>query len=155
MTTPLLPKAPDKLTQFIEVEFHAKHRKQLPALITLADRVETVHAGQEHVPAGLANLLRTMAGELEVHMKKEELILFPAMRRASKGLDAPITAMRGDHDDHSEEVARIKHLTNDLTPPAKACGSWAQLYAELGEFISDLENHIRIENDILFPHFES
>jgi regulator of cell morphogenesis and NO signaling len=40
-----------------------------------------VHFGDDHVPEGLADLLQQMIGALEVHMKKEELILFPAIRR--------------------------------------------------------------------------
>jgi len=149
------PENPAELTQFIETRYHATHRTQLPALIVLAEKVETVHQNEADVPAGLAALLRKISGELEVHMKKEELILFPAMRRAMAGLDAPITAMRGDHDDHTNEVAMIKRLTNNLTLPAGACGSWTRLYADLNEFVVDLEEHIRLENDVLFPRFET
>jgi len=95
-----------------------------------------------------------MIGELEVHMKKEELILFPAMRRAAVGLDAPIAAMRDDHDQHAADIDRIGQLTNGLVPPQGACRSWKRLYRELDEFITDLEEHIRLENEVLFPQFE-
>ncbi|MEZ5812808.1 MAG: hemerythrin domain-containing protein [Rhizobiaceae bacterium] len=155
MTRPPPPRDPGDLTRFIETQYHAKHRAQLPALAALSEKVETVHAGQADVPAGLAELLRTMIGTLEVHMKKEELILFPAIRRAVVGLDAPIAAMRADHDDHEAEVRRIMQLTDDLTLPEGACRSWTRLYAEVGEFLDDLKEHIRLENDILFPQFEA
>lgn len=155
MTKPPPPQDPADLTRFIETEYHARHRAQLPPLADLADRVEAVHAGQAEVPAGLAKLLRRMIGELEVHMKKEELILFPAIRRAAEGLDAPIAAMRADHDDHEEEIAQIRQLTSGLALPGGACGSWTRLYAGLGEFLDELGEHIRLENDILFPPFET
>ena len=107
------------------------------------------------MPAGLAALLRRMIGALEVHMKKEELILFPAIRKAAAGLDAPIAAMRADHDDHEAEVERIRQLTGGLTLPQGACRSWTRLYAGVGEFLDDLADHIRLENDVLFPQFET
>ena len=70
-----------ELTRYIETRYHARHREQLPSLAAMAEKVETVHFGDDHVPEGLSNILRRMIGELEVHMKKEELILFPAIRK--------------------------------------------------------------------------
>lgn len=155
MTRPIPPQDPADLTRYIEAEYHAKHRTQLPELAALSEKVETVHAGQANVPAGLAELLRRMIGELEVHMKKEELMLFPAIRKAVSGLDAPIAAMRTDHDDHEADIERIRQLTNGLTLPEEACGSWTRLYAGVGEFLDDLAAHIRLENNVLFPQFEA
>lgn len=155
MTKPIPPQDPSDLTRYIEAEYHAKHRAQLPELAELSEKVEIIHAGQAEVPAGLAALLRRMIGALEVHMKKEELILFPAIRNAAPGLDAPIAAMRADHDDHEAEVEEVRHLTNGLTLPEGACRSWTRLYAGLGEFLEDLAAHIRLENDVLFPQFET
>uniref|UniRef100_UPI003B525722 hemerythrin domain-containing protein n=1 Tax=Roseovarius indicus TaxID=540747 RepID=UPI003B525722 len=155
MTKSPPPQDPAKLTSFIESEYHAKHRAQLPGLAALSEKVEAVHAGQADVPAGLAELLRRMTGELEVHMKKEELILFPAIRNATAGLDEPIAAMRADHDDHKAEIDQIRHLTNGLTLPTNACRSWTRLYAGVGEFLDDLQAHIRRENEVLFPQFEA
>jgi regulator of cell morphogenesis and NO signaling len=103
----------------------------------------------------LAELLREMVGDLEVHMKKEELILFPAIRRSAEELDVPITAMREDHDNHAEQIERIKNVTANLTLPEDACRSWTRLYTDLSAFICDLEDHIRVENDVLFPQLES
>lgn len=155
MTRTLPPDNPADLTRYIEIEFHAKHRDQLPALAALSEKVEAVHRGQADVPVGLAVVLRRMIGELEVHMKKEELILFPAIRRAATGLDGPITAMRADHDDHQAEVEQIRRITGNLSLPEGACGSWTRLYTEVGEFLDDLDEHIRLENDVLFPQFET
>lgn len=144
-----------ELTRYIEARYHARHREQLPALADLAGKVERVHVGQEHVPAGLSDLLRQLIGELEVHMKKEELILFPAMRKGGgAGIEHPIAVMRSDHDDHDREIAEIRRLTGGPTLPDGACRSWTALYAGLDEFITDLTAHIRLENEVLFPMFE-
>ncbi len=144
------------LTRHIENRYHARHREQLPALVALAERVEDVHFGDEDLPEGLSLLLRRLIGELEVHMKKEELLLFPAIRRGGlPGTAEKVAAMRADHDDHAQEQAEIRRLTRNLTLPGGACRTWAALYAGLEEFLADLSEHIRLENDELFPPFEA
>ena len=101
-------------------------------------------------------LLQRLIGKLEVHMKKEKLILFPAIRRGGgPGIDNPIAVMRADHDDHQTEVAQIRRLTHDLTLPDDACQSWTALYDGLGDFLHDLDTHSRLENDVLFLRFET
>lgn len=145
-----------ELTRHIEARYHARHRVQLPTLADLAGRVEQVHAGHADVPTGLSELLRGMIGELEVHMKKEELILFPAMRQGGgPGIEHPISVMRADHDDHDREVAEIRRLTGGPKLPDGACRSWTALYGGLDEFMTDLTEHMRLENEVLFPMFES
>ena len=143
------------LTRYIETRYHQRHRAQLPSLADMAERVERVHAAEDAVPAGLSDLLRRMIGEMEVHMKKEELILFPAIRKGGvPGLEHPIAVMRADHDGHDRDIAEILRLTANLSLPDGACGSWTALYAGLAEFVGDLTEHMRLENDVLFPLFE-
>ena len=72
------------LTRHIEARYHQRHRAQLPRVAEMAAKVETVHFGNEALPKGLSDLLRRMIGEMEVHMKKEELILFPAIRAGGR-----------------------------------------------------------------------
>lgn len=143
------------LTRHIETRYHAMHREHLPVLAQMAERIESVHFGEDTVPVGLADLLERMIGSMDLHMKKEELILFPAIRDGGMaGLENPISAMRADHDHHEAEVAEIHRLTHNLTLPDGACGTWTALYRGLTEFLGDLEEHVRLENDVLFPQFE-
>jgi len=144
-----------ELTRHIETRYHARHREQLPELAELSAKVEMVHAGTEGVPTGLADILSHLIGEMEVHMKKEELILFPAIRAGGHpGLEHPIAEMRTDHDHHEADVERIRAITGGPYLPEGACRSWTRLYAGVEEFISDLNEHIRLENEVLFPQFE-
>ena len=101
MTEAAAPSEPTALTRHIEERYHARHREQLPQLVAMAERVEDVHFGDVGVPDGLSALLHEMLGELEVHMKKEELILFPAIRKGGMpGIETPIAVMRADHAGH-------------------------------------------------------
>jgi regulator of cell morphogenesis and NO signaling len=152
-----LPEETAQLIDYILLCYHQKHRHQLPQLLEMARRVEQVHAAKPEVPAGLADVLQRALGELEVHMKKEELMIFPAMRRSdgSRPLDGPTSMLREDHSDQERLLEQISLLTDDFTPPANACGTWRALYAGAAEFRDDLIEHIQIENEILFPRFES
>ena len=144
-----------ELTRHIETRYHERHRAQLPLLVEMAEKVETVHSEDKAVPSGLADILRRMIGEMEVHMKKEELILFPAIRAGGgEGIEQPIAMMRADHDEHDRELAEIRRLTRDLTLHEGACGTWTGLYEGLAEFMADLTEHMRLENKVLFPQFE-
>ncbi|MEZ5794936.1 hemerythrin domain-containing protein [Albidovulum sp.] len=143
------------LIDHILTRYHEVHRTELAALCPLAEKVETVHADDALAPRGLAGALGTLWREMEEHMAKEERILFPAMRGGGMpGIEHPIAVMRADHDDHAANIALIRRLTADLTPPEHACGSWRSLYAGAAKLLDDLAAHVALENDILFPRFE-
>jgi regulator of cell morphogenesis and NO signaling len=142
------------LSDLIETRYHATHRRELPELIKLAKRVEAVHQDHGAVPRGITALLERMSGELEVHMKKEELILFPAMRRGGHPMIAqPIAVMLAEHDDHGAHLRELEALTKDFAAPEDACPSWRALYVGAKKLVDDLMEHIHTENNILFPRF--
>lgn len=147
-------RTPD-LIALIERDFHAVHRAEIPPLVELARKVERVHADVAVAPKGLAVALEEAQRDLDLHMKKEEMILFPAMRRGgAEGLVNPITVMRSDHKDHLETISRLEDLCHGFALPDGACGSWRALYAGVSKFCADLREHMHLENDILFPRFE-
>jgi regulator of cell morphogenesis and NO signaling len=144
-----------ELTRHIETRYHGRHRQQLPQLVALAEMIEDLHEPDRGVPEGVTAVLRRMIGEMEVHMKKEELLVFPLIRKGGGAvLTERIASLRADHGDHDRDLAAIRRLTGGLTLPAGACTPWATLYDGLAEFIADLSEHIRLENDVLFPQFE-
>lgn len=140
------------LVHHILTRYHDVHRRQLPEVIRMAQRVEQVHGANEACPRGLAEHLIEMADELESHMRKEELILFPMLQtHASPAqVSAPISVMRHEHDQHGEALQRLRALTNDYTPPKGACNTWRALYTNLRQLEDDLMQHIHLENNILF-----
>lgn len=147
------PVATPALIDHILARYHETHRRELPELVRLARTVEKVHAARADVPRGLADLLARMTSELEQHMAKEEVILFPAMKRGGLPLDAPIACMRHEHDDHGAHLRQLDTLTNGITLPAGACRTWQALYAGLAKLQDDLMEHIHLENNVLFPRF--
>jgi regulator of cell morphogenesis and NO signaling len=142
------------LIETIVTRYHRVHSQELPELIRLAKRVEAVHKDHPSVPAGLASSLERVLGELTMHMQKEELILFPAMRKGGRpSIRHPIAAMMAEHDDHGAHLQALKVLTDDMRAPEGACATWRALYSGLGKFAEDLVEHIHLESNVLLPRF--
>ena len=148
--------AADALIDHILIRYHDVHRTQLQELIRMAHRVETVHQSNPHVPAGLADLLEDIQQVLLEHMEKEEKILFPMLKAGGNPfVGQPIGMMRTEHISHGAALDRVNVLTHDATPPPGACNTWRALYTGIAQFNEDLINYIHLENNVLFPAFES
>jgi regulator of cell morphogenesis and NO signaling len=155
-TPPEAPSETNALIEHIIRRYHDTHRAELPELVKLAKRVEAVHRDHADVPAGLADILETALDDLGEHMEKEEMILFPAMRQGMVGMvDGPIAVMRHEHDDHALTIRALQEITHGYQPPAGACRSWQALYQGVDKLVSDLTEHMHLENNVLFPRFES
>ncbi len=150
-----LPNALDtpQLIEHILVRYHDVHREQLPELRRLAQRVERVHGSRSDCPLGLAMLLEEIHDEIEIHMRKEEEVLFPFLSQGAP-LTAAIEKMRAEHLEHGEQLQQLTLLTDHFTPPEDACNTWRALYLGLDHFVQDLMMHIHLENNVLFPRFE-
>jgi regulator of cell morphogenesis and NO signaling len=102
---------------------------------------------------------------MTMHMRKEELILFPYIKRlvaADKGqltleaphfgtVENPIRMMEEEHDRAGNLMKQIRQLSGDYTPPANACNTYRVTFRKLQEFEEDLHQHVHLENNILFP----
>tara|TARA_R110000850_G_scaffold30630_2_gene84192 strand:+ start:41059 stop:41778 length:720 start_codon:yes stop_codon:yes gene_type:complete len=157
--------APDFLTDHIINVHHVYVEENLPLLLQYSDKVMKVHGHNNEELVEINNLVRTVAGELASHMKKEELILFPFIKKMvaaqKEGItlprppfgtvDSPIAMMEEEHDAAGELFREIAELTSGYTPPEHACNTYRAFYAKLEEFENDLHLHVHLENNILFP----
>jgi regulator of cell morphogenesis and NO signaling len=153
------------LVDHILARYHAGLRDELQRLCELADKVADVHGSRhpEHLPA-LQQTVRSLAEELAGHLEKEERVLFPYVREleaASRGLrpastiplglaSGAIGVMEREHQFAGLALKTIDRLTDGYRPPADACGSFRALYAGLEILSADLQEHIHLENNILF-----
>ena len=141
-----------ELVEHILAGFHEPHRRELPRLQAMAERVEKVHGDKPSCPRGLAALIAELATDLEQHMQKEEQILFPMIVSGQgRGAAAPIQVMETEHADAGAALVAIRELATDFQPPNDACGTWQALYLGLSEFERDLMQHVHLENYVLFP----
>ena len=151
----------DLLIEYIEKKHHRYVEERLPILRQFLDKLCRVHG--EHYPELLKinTLFTASASELASHMKKEELILFPYVKKMVNNtkiespqfnsIKSPVSMMMQEHDHEGERFRQIAGLTNNYTPPENACNTFKATYALLEEFEKDLHLHIHLENNILFP----
>lgn len=139
------------LVQHVLDQYHAAHRAELPRLLQMARKVEAVHGERADCPRGLAAHLQHVADELELHMQKEEQMLFPMLLAGHPFAAAPVQVMEGEHLEHGRNLARLRELAQDFVPPPAACGTWRALYLGLEELERDVMQHIHLENHVLFP----
>ncbi len=134
--------------------YHEVHRRDFPEAIRLSRRVDGAHADHPGRPRGLTNHLAIMQADLEEHQQKEERILFPMMLAGGAPMIRhPIGRMVADHEGVDDQLRRLRALTDAFQPPADACGLWRDLYRLCSKIDDDLREHMRIENEILFPRF--
>ena len=142
----------EELVDHILHRYHEPLKTEIPRLIDLARKVEQVHADKADCPKGLADLLVQVREAVESHLAKEEQILFPLIV-AGRGQMAhmPVQVMMQEHEDHGQNLERIREITNNLSLPEYACASWRELYGSLEQLEHDLMEHIHLENSVLFP----
>ncbi len=158
----------DLLADYIEKKHHRYVEAQIPVLNQYLDKLCRVHGDRHPELFEIREHFGTCAGELAMHMKKEELIVFPAVRKmvqaAQTGnplspshfgtIQNPIRTMRQEHENEGDRFRLIDTLSDNYTPPADACNTYRVTYSLLQEFEEDLHRHIHLENNILFPKSE-
>ncbi|WP_140485001.1 iron-sulfur cluster repair di-iron protein [Flavobacterium sp. GSA192] len=155
----------DLLVDYIEKTHHRYVEDKTQILLPFLDKLCKVHGASHPELFEINELFIGCAGELAQHMKKEELILFPFIKKLVKAslsdeliqqphfgtVENPIAMMMHEHDAEGERFRKIAELTNNYTPPADACNTYKVTFAMLQEFEQDLHKHIHLENNILFP----
>ncbi len=155
----------DLLVDYIEKKHHRYVEEKIPVLRQFLDKLCKVHGKRHPELLKIYELFTASSGELSAHMKKEELILFPYVKRMVEAkrshttiespqfetVENPIAMMMHEHDNEGERFRYIAELTNDYNPPADTCNTYKVAYAMLDEFEKDLHLHIHLENNILFP----
>ena len=155
----------DMLSQYIEQKHHRYVEKQIPVLQAYLAKLCKVHGNAHPELHEIHALFNASAAELSVHMKKEELLLFPQVRKMVAARSAgnlafappfgsfqnPIRMMMLEHSGEGDRFRKISELSHQYTVPPDGCNTYRVTYALLKEFENDLHLHIHLENNILFP----
>ena len=155
----------DLLADYIEKKHHRYVEEKSAEIKPYLDKICRVHGGRHPELFEINEHFNATAGELAKHMKKEELILFPYVRKLATAkhegskviappfgtVQNPIEAMMQEHTNEGDRFRKVSALSNNYTPPQDACNTFAVTFALLKEFEQDLHLHIHLENNILFP----
>lgn len=155
----------DLLADYIEKTHHRYCELKINEIKPYLEKITNVHGEQHPELIEINELFKETAGKMSVHMKKEELILFPFIRKMTKlkstgetliapkfgSVVSPIDIMMDDHTEEGERFQRIRTLSQNYTVPEDGCATYKVTFAMLNEFEDDLHQHIHLENNILFP----
>jgi len=155
----------DLLADYIEKKHHRYVEEKTAEIKPYLDKICRVHGERHPELFEINEHFNATAGELAKHMKKEELILFPYVRKLAAAkhqgskviappfgsIKNPIDAMMEEHTTEGDRFRKIEELSNNYTPPQDACNTYGVTLGLLKEFEQDLHLHIHLENNILFP----
>jgi regulator of cell morphogenesis and NO signaling len=156
----------DFLTSYIINIHHHYLKTTLPVTEEILKKFSASHSKKYPALELVSKLFTNLRKSILPHIQEEEEILFPYIRQIAtayknkdsygkllvKTLRKPIELV--SHHEHGllkESVFKFRELTNQYTPPDAACVSHKLVLARLRELDDDLIQHIRLENEILFP----
>ena len=155
-----------ELARHIIATHHEYLKLELPALGKRLDKVHSVHGARDpEMLNRMVEVFGSLRAEMELHMHKEEMMLFPFIERyglaEAQGkpmppvpfgsIASPIAVMENEHVSAGNALVEIRALTHDYELPSYACTTVRALYAGLQALEADLHVHIHLENNILFP----
>jgi regulator of cell morphogenesis and NO signaling len=156
----------DELVHHIVKTHHEYLKLELPSLAKRISKVYRVHGARDPQTLGrILEVFRALRQELEMHMRKEEIVLFPFIEQYGVAINQrlplpptpfgsianPIAAMERDHSDAGDALGELRSLTGNYELPSYACSTVKALYDGLQALEADLHIHIHLENNILFP----
>lgn len=150
-----------ELVDHIEFTHHQWLHQAFPRLRALAEKVENAHSTRHEELHDVRRILEEIQQDFIPHLQKEDLILFPMIRKLSAAMDstefhsgsveAPISMMCLEHDRIGELLVQLREAAKNYALPPDACMSYTLLYEGLAELEEDTHIHVHKENNILFP----
>ena len=147
-----------RLVAHIVTTYHDRLRIELPRLEAMAGKAAKAHATQDSYFTRLEDVIGELSADLNDHMHKEELVLFPAIcglengeRHHAAWIQQPITVMEQEHDRAGALLAELRRITHQYAVPDWGCATVRALYQGLEALEASMHVHVHLENNVLFP----
>ena len=143
--------------------YHASLQEALPRI---RDEMLSMNAaGASPFMEMLRHAFDELAEQIESHLAKEEHLLFPALaalaiaeregtRRPPLAFATvlhPIRFMEAEHVRIEMAVEQLRELARVVPEPDTLSPNWQRCMADLAKLDSELREHHRTENEVLFP----
>jgi regulator of cell morphogenesis and NO signaling len=153
------------LADYIVNTHHAYLNENTGQIAVYANKIAGVHGGHHPEVIEIAAIFGKIATDMAAHLREEEEVLFPAIKRIDAARIAGHPAAAADaetirtslgkldqeHQEIGDAVHAIRHLAHGYKLPGDVCNTFAVTYQKLQEFEDDLHKHVHLENNILFP----
>lgn len=155
----------DKLSDYIIRKHHPYIKRAAPVIKEQLAKVCKVEGDLHPELFTIYELFTIAVEELAKHMKEEEELLFPYIKKLVKDhssndhTDEPdlaiapqiVGSFRQVHDLEEQNFLDIRDLSNNYRPHDTASEGIRLLYRLLKDFEDELHMHLHLENNILYP----
>jgi regulator of cell morphogenesis and NO signaling len=152
------------LADYIINIHHSYLKENTGQIAGYAHKIAEVHGVRHPEVIEIAAIFDRIAADMAAHLREEEDVLFPAIKRihaaAAAGrtpehqdrlaIEDSLRKLHGEHETIGDAVHQIRHLTKDYAVPEDACNTFVVTWRKLREFEHDLHKHVHLENNILF-----
>ena len=156
---------PSFLADYIVNVHHSYLKENLEQIAVYARKVADVHGANHPEVIEIAKIFDKIATDMAAHLREEEELFFPAIKRIDAARKASIEPemkdlatirdslekLNEEHNEIGDAVHVIRALSKDYAIPEDACNTYMVTYQKLTEFEDDLHKHVHLENNILFP----
>jgi regulator of cell morphogenesis and NO signaling len=123
-----------------------------------------VHGANHPEVIKIDTIFDRITGDMATHLREEEEVFFPAIKRAdatrkagaaseAKDIETiknSLNKLSHEHKEIGDAIHKIRHLAKEYAIPGDVGNAFVVTYQKLKEFEDDLHNHIHLENSILF-----
>ncbi len=153
------------LADYIVNTHHVYLKENDDQIVAYARKIASVHGERHPEVIRIAAIFEKIATDLVAHLKEEEEVFFPALKRAEAAkisgnqpdagdretIKYSLIRLHREHEEVGDAIHEIRRLANDFRIPDDVCNTFMLTYRKLAEFEDDLHKHVHLENNILFP----
>lgn len=150
----------DALIEYIIANHHQYVNKTVPEIVVLFKAVLADSSIKSADLIRVSEIFRLLGNDMKQHMQKEELGLFPAMKKLesirlnetntnSASVQSLITVVEMEHDTSGIMLKQISGLFERIINADCISNDLTLLTSKMKEFESDLIMHIHVENNVL------
>lgn len=153
------------LADYIVNTHHAYLKENDDQIVAYTQKIASVHGARHPEVIKIAVIFEKIATDLVAHLKEEEEVCFPAIKRAEAAsisgnqpdtkdretIKNSLVRLHREHEEVGDAIHEIRRLANGFSLPDDVCNTFMLTYRKLDEFEEDLHKHVHLENNILFP----
>lgn len=153
------------LADYIVNVHHTYLKDNTDKVIAYTQKIATVHGVNHPETIEIASIFNKIAADLATHLREEEDIFFPALKRVDahkktstipaaidiETIKESLKRLTDEHEEIGDAIHKINHLAGGYAIPDNICNTFVVTYRKLMEFEEDLHKHVHLENNILFP----